>query len=326
MRQTAEANTPPPGDSLEKAALAFIREFEELHCLNSVGFKLSDVGNRYYALNRQAQFIEDLVESVRQQKPLSVIRLGDGEGNVLLASEAGASHNELAEYGLSKIWAVMFGRRTLSVSDKQAFLTDFVESVQAADVIGLPTAKQVEHKITTITSDGNKDYRGLAGILGDWYWFAKNEAIFDDPVRRYGIWHYHIRLGDRLQEVLSASRHVSAITCYPDFLEIMRHRYGFEPGIVLTIPPQAVNIKGTPDEVHYPDRYQQICHALNQDLSGHTFLVGAGLLGKMYCAKIKQSGGIAIDIGSLIDVLIGHSVRPWHSAEALERFSIRKPE
>ena len=35
--------------------------------------------------------------------------------------------------------------------------------------------------------------------------------------------------------------------------------------------------------------------------SGTTFLVGVGVLGKVYCDRIKGKGGVAIDIGSILD-------------------------
>jgi hypothetical protein len=34
---------------------------------------------------------------------------------------------------------------------------------------------------------------------------------------------------------------------------------------------------------------------------GDAFLVGAGVLGKIYCDEIKARGGVALDIGSILD-------------------------
>jgi hypothetical protein len=128
-------------------------------------------------------------------------------------------------------------------------------------------------------------------------------------------------LGENLGGILAESEYVSAVTCYLELLEVLEQKYGCRKGLLIKIPPQSANIKATPEEIHYPDRYQVIRESLAaMDLSGHTFLVGAGLLGKIYCAAIKRAGGIAIDIGSLIDVLVGKSARRWHTAEVLERY------
>lgn len=40
------------------------------------------------------------------------------------------------------------------------------------------------------------------------------------------------------------------------------------------------------------------------------YLVAAGLIGKGYCAEIQNQGGIALDIGALIDCWDGRYSRP----------------
>ncbi|MDY6885713.1 MAG: hypothetical protein SWL02_18320 [Pseudomonadota bacterium] len=44
---------------------------------------------------------------------------------------------------------------------------------------------------------------------------------------------------------------------------------------------------------------------------GHVYLVGAGILGKVYCHQIKKSGGIALDVGSVPDVWVGKPSREY---------------
>ena len=38
-------------------------------------------------------------------------------------------------------------------------------------------------------------------------------------------------------------------------------------------------------------------------------LVAAGVLGKVYCARIRAAGGIALDVGSAADHWCGHATR-----------------
>jgi hypothetical protein len=42
---------------------------------------------------------------------------------------------------------------------------------------------------------------------------------------------------------------------------------------------------------------------------GACYLIGAGLLGKIYADRIRQLGGIAIDIGALVDGWVGINSR-----------------
>jgi hypothetical protein len=61
----------------------------------------------------------------------------------------------------------------------------------------------------------------------------------------------------------------------------------------------------TPTEVHYPNRFLELLDEINVPFEGAVFLVGAGYLGKPYCQRIKNLGGIALDIGSIYDSWIG---------------------
>jgi hypothetical protein len=53
------------------------------------------------------------------------------------------------------------------------------------------------------------------------------------------------------------------------------------------------------------------------DAPGLVVLVGAGILGKIYCHRIKQLGGIAIDVGSMMDVWAGLKTRDNQRFEGL---------
>jgi hypothetical protein len=317
------SNTTLSPTELQSSTRDFIADFQSCGVLRSLDDHLVGLGERYYGQQRQINFIQFLVEQVRRQSPFCAIRLGDGEGNIMFAADPGG-YEDLSNYAFSMIWKLMFGQHQLSVADKQIFITEFIRSIQDADILGIPTKTQVESTTSNGTQQTNLDIRGITGVLGNWKWVYSHRNIFDRHDRYCGIWHYHIKLADYLQDLLSASYKVSVITCYEDFFDVLEVRYHFNRGILITIPPQSSNINATPETAHYPARYIEILRELKQDLTGHTFLIGAGLLGKMYCSAIKKSGGIAIDIGSLIDVLVGNAVRPWHSSGILEKYAIRR--
>jgi hypothetical protein len=50
---------------------------------------------------------------------------------------------------------------------------------------------------------------------------------------------------------------------------------------------------------------------------GLVVLVGAGILGKSYCLRVKELGGIGIDVGSLMDVWAGLKTRDNHKFDGL---------
>lgn len=61
---------------------------------------------------------------------------------------------------------------------------------------------------------------------------------------------------------------------------------------------------------HFPDRYLELLETLRPAFPGQVFLVGAGILGKVYCDVIAERGGIAVDIGAVCDAWLGINTRP----------------
>ena len=64
-----------------------------------------------------------------------------------------------------------------------------------------------------------------------------------------------------------------------------------------------LNQEQIPDD--YVEQLEAFLHRKLVDFPGMLFLVGAGLFGKLYCAEIKRQGGIALDLGSLLDAWAG---------------------
>ncbi|GGC81863.1 hypothetical protein GCM10010994_44760 [Chelatococcus reniformis] len=62
---------------------------------------------------------------------------------------------------------------------------------------------------------------------------------------------------------------------------------------------------------HFPDVFDQLMVQIKAgNFEGVTF-IGAGPCGKIYASAIKDAGGIAIDIGSIMDVWAGRNTRSF---------------
>ena len=107
-----------------------------------------------------------------------------------------------------------------------------------------------------------------------------------------------------LDELIALAPAVTLLTCRslsPRFEETFKT----ETPRTILIPEEAHYSKDKPNlKRHYPDRYLQIMQSgeLTPRVPGELFLVGGGVLGKIYCAEIKRRGGVAIDIGSVFDM------------------------
>jgi hypothetical protein len=62
---------------------------------------------------------------------------------------------------------------------------------------------------------------------------------------------------------------------------------------------------------HFPLVYNDIVSNLRRESQqGRVWIVAAGILGKRYCAEVRAQGGVALDVGSIVDGWLGKATRP----------------
>ena len=79
-----------------------------------------------------------------------------------------------------------------------------------------------------------------------------------------------------------------------------------------TIAPEAKFTSGYEGPLHYPEQFNRIHRWMTVQLEnfpGSLLLVGAGVIGKIYCNWMRDRGGVAFDIGAVMDLWAGFSTR-----------------
>jgi len=247
-----------------------------------------------------------LRDAIRDRAPLSMIRLGDGEARFLALTDPWAlqriSPNE-ATCIVSVIWRNWFGQPLDPAADLTALSRQFAEAMAGADIIGVSTAPRYE-----------KDtfHRGYLALL---------EHAVDSVVAT----HPAVALTHAFANILLQRRtpFYAELLSGLDFLGVigphagLAARLGAHHGIAVTreylvpgearLPDAARAATGVP---HFPVRFLELMAELTVPRPGAVFLVAAGLLGKIYCHRVRLLGGIAIDIGSIADAWMGFSTRP----------------
>lgn len=236
---------------------------------------------RSYIKNEDAYIA--LLTAVKRREPFSILRLGDGEGIVLRFPDVS---RELIDF-ITTMW---FGDHEVTDAEVLDIRDHLIAGVAEASMVGLPTYDQ-------ITSSKAAQWR-----LVHEYIDAKPEFAAITPVSHM----LHIWMHDEmlLDELISLAPAVTLLTCRslsPRFEETFK----VETPRTILIPEEAHYSKDKPNlKRHYPDRYLQITQGdeLTPRVQGELFLVGGGVLGKVYCSEIKRRGGVAIDIGSVFDM------------------------
>ena len=251
-----------------------------------------------YAFNpaSPASVAARLREALRQRRGFSLIRVGEGEATFLLPPDR-SSIGDLARR-LEYYW----GHGEVSLDQWLELCAHLRQSICNADILCPPLPEQMRFKAQADDVFAPR-YRQLAEYLG-------RLEFAELPLLTGAYINYALHADGTLFELLETEEEIGLVTSQP-VAEALRGIFGLCVR-EYPIPRRAVDNERPENTGHFPGRYEDICAALRRDARGLLFLVGAGPLGKIYCDVVKQAGGIALDLGALLDAWAGFCTRPNH--------------
>jgi hypothetical protein len=245
-----------------------------------------------------AELIGEIRGAIAARRPLSVVRLGDGEARVI------GYPRYVPRPLVADIWQTWFGRPDFTDDQLERVRSALKRACLDADVIGVPHAE----------ADIHSEFGRVKALL-------PREGFIRRETRLCSAgFHLRLQREDLYPPLLSGLSQVGLIG--PRDLTGVFPAIAGVPGIIwLQVPPE-MKFSDLPDEErvrlirfnhHLTNRYLELMDAeLPRTLErwpGLVILVGAGVLGKIYCHRIKQLGGIGIDVGSMMDVWAGLKTR-----------------
>ena len=260
----------------------------------------------------------------------SLIRLGDAEGLLMSVS------NNSADIDI-KYFERHFGDHGRNLEDLLSLRNRLMQSIEGADFIGirndildvtfdpnslsLPRNDFLEHARTNFRlrdAEKNLDYQGLRRIA----FLHKSLSNLDlnNNKRFCSAWfQFDYHNSGEIFRLLKQQDRIGLISCrseLPGMLEEM-----FEVSVKFHKIPDM--FRDLSSELIVPDYINQLEDILSQRLvefPGMLYLIGAGLYGKLYCQLAKSQGGVALDLGSLLDAWVGIASRPtvYKSLYAME--------
>lgn len=254
--------------------------------------------------------------ALTERRPLSVIRIGDGEANLLTYGHYPGTGN----LDLHAIEAAMAMQEDAIAVDESwgVVLRDLMlGAIAQADVVGViglwrsgrPTVEGFVERFLS-------DHRGFSGhwraidyllnLAGRGFLAGKTIASA----------HLYLAVLERLDTILPLAERILVMSSRDGVVDKLRKRH---PGLRFeyVAAAHATAAPGAPSEK--PTFLATVFAALPQDMRGYLCLIGAGLWAEFYCTWIKQRGGVAVDIGSGCDLLDGESIRPIHRTLPPER-------
>ena len=233
-------------------------------------------------------------KSIDLERPLSLVRLGDGEYSVIRYPKTTSEKQCKIRIGR---W---FDIKNINRKQIVSIRNQIHRACQDADILGVPSIGEQKRY---------PKWKYFYKICGNYHIITPNKSYF---------YFYHI-IKLNYQEILKGLDIVYCITCR-DISRKIEKKFGIKKAEIFLIPPERYAYRKSlrkqfnkwDGDPHYPDLYDEIVQWFKSfDLKGRVFLIGAGGLGKIYCMKIKQLGGIAIDVGALFDAWAGVCTRPY---------------
>lgn len=271
---------------------------------------LTEAGGAYAA--------EQAVRALREGAPFSLVRIGDGEGNLLGALDP--DFRAARDFSTRLILEMMFGDPDFTVQEIETIRDDMRRAVLSADVLGVSDHVRIG-RLQTLRQipEGREDVRGYMGSCESILQVAR--------LLREGDGHGHVAVSNHahrymmpwLAQVVAEAKQIVLVGPY-DLTRQFAASFGRADLQMRLIPNQASSSPGEGAK-WFPDLYQSLIDDLPVR-SGTLVLAAAGVLGKPLCAAAKARGGVALDIGSAVDVWRGKPVRKYHDAEFIARYRL----
>lgn len=217
--------------------------------------------------------------ALKEKQPLLAVRAGDGEAITL----NGFNDKEKLDYVMNR----QLGH-VPPPSDISIIQMHLKRAYQVADYIGIP-----EHK-----REGLNEY---------WY---KVREILEDSILVQGKYtsvdFHNDWLSAGLFDGLLKDRETLVYISCRNLDNELKARYNIKNIYSYIIAPE---MKFTPDYKglrHYPEQIGLVKEWVKTvPAAGNLCLYGAGVVGKVYGAWFKRSGGVAVDIGNVFDAFAG---------------------
>lgn len=257
--------------------------------------------------------IEFLGHRITKAIPTSVIRLGDGEGMILgkptprdkslwadACSHFGPQITVQQIHSLAQLLT-----SAIESADVLGIRNDILQVQFPSDYLRLPEDEflrcfRASFKLRSVES--NLNYSGALRL------FALHQNLstqmFQSSTLFTSAWiHFQLSSSGALVEMIQEQKRVGLISSKVELFHTLEKYLSI--GVDFYKAPEIYS--ATPNgsfEVHYPNEFDHIMRTINVDFPGMMFLVGAGVCGKVYCNRIKELGGIALDIGAVCDAWI----------------------
>ena len=258
-------------------------------------------------------------EALDSRQPMSVIRLGDGEGIYLRVSITDeAEFSNLYDRGRAEFHRIWYSGTDL-LSDPD-FITEMYR-VQAAywnaDCLSILNTVGIRNEYRMGSTRGVPAMNNLTRFLRTMRRGSRAaKMLCVANINR------DMLLSGDLGKLIQDRAFVGLVSCYDELPARLMRGFGVGSSELIKTYGEHVarlSMSETGGDERPGRRFLEshlaTCEKFTAIRAGELYLVAAGIFGKIYCDLIKRQGGIALDIGSVADIWMGVETRTFSGEE-----------
>lgn len=271
-----------------------------------------------FAFSSVTEVAEAVLDALDAQKPFSLIRLGDGEAVVL-------GYPDLIHPARFAHWmGNFFGPHAQPAHGFDALRASLARAIRNADVVGLCRRKWADPddaraRLSQLGAKGGRltqpEKEAISAV--EWGVLAYLAAPLLAPGQiliTTGV-HGDLEKSGVLLQCVSRAAQVNLISGN-DLEALFAARF---PDKILRVRRVPTEYKFATDArdgwegrpPHFPDVFEALLEEIRRGDFAGLSLVGAGPCGKVYCDAIRAAGGVALDVGSIMDLWAGRRTRSY---------------
>lgn len=252
-----------------------------------------------------------IARALCEEKPYSVVRIGDGEGNLITCDEfmdtPDLSRNSAEEIVRKQQHQIDLS--SISLCNAGAAIRNSVLNCDILGALDNWTSKNSPDDLEMVMALFVLNPRGMSGKYRARYALLNMAKSGRLNGKTIGPAHLYVNLLLHPDLLFENARSIICMTDKPRAVQTMQTRF---PNRIFDFVDLGKPAPGAAPKT--PEFVDHTLAQLPQELSGVLCLVGAGPWAEIYCHELKKRGAVAVDFGSGFDVLAGQKTRPAHEA------------
>jgi tetratricopeptide (TPR) repeat protein len=302
------------GDGNERSQVAAMRSFGDYlkeFPLERARYITDEIRRRHYWMSVE-ELATVIKSAIRERRGFALVRLGDGEGTFARISRRDEKRFEDLYSHCRRFWTSFLLGQDFDPSwtGYNALTDNLMPYVEQADVLGVAYWDWINYEYSIAAE------RTIPCLLNINRYVLENVnhiTLCNQDV------HLQLHRTGQMNEIMRDVKSLTVISCLDGLNDKIKEMFGIVDVEQIKIPseshaPHLVGLTGAYDKPHFPQVFWDLMHSLDRPHQGRVFLIAAGTFGKYYACVIKKNGGIALDMGSIVDGWMRLASRPFYNS------------